>query len=179
VSNSGLNKDGGISFDRKRNFKSNEPEMFSRKPEDKIQEEEKTETQEEGLLDEQPRNLDKESLLRAERLAKAHNRAKQINFSGFAVNGGSIAMLFFGINNILLDPETVGMVTTIEEMTGVELYYDKIIEFIEKFKAQIISIFGSIQLMLGYYQQLRGRMKNTDREDTFAFINEELGKAGL
>ena len=169
----GLNKDGGINFERKRNFsvKEKEPEMFSRKPDDKPNEEE--------VLDEQPRNLDKESLLRAERLAQAHKRAKQINFSGFAVNGGSIAMLFFGINNILLDPETVGMVTTIEEMTGVELYYDKIIEFIEKFKAQIISMFGSIQLMLGYYQQLRGRMKNADREDTFAFINEELGKAGL
>lgn len=168
----GLNKDGGISFDRKRNFKPKEPEMFSRKAPDKSDKEEEK-------LDEQPRNLDKESLLRAERLAQAHKRAKQINFSGFAVNGGSVAMLFFGINNILLDPETVGMVTTIEEMTGVELHYDKIIEFIEKFKAQIISIFGSIQLMLGYYQQLRGRMKNADREDTFAFINEELGRAGL
>jgi len=179
VSNSGLNKDGGISFNRKRNFKPKEPEMFSRKPEDKIQEEEKAETQEEGLLDEQPRNLDKESLLRAERLAQAHNRAKQINYSGFAVNGGSIAMLFFGINNVLLDPETVSMVSTIEEMTGIELHYDKVIEFIERFKAQIISIFGSIQVLLGYYQQLRGRMKDADREDTFAFINEELEKAGL
>lgn len=178
MSNSGLNKDGGISFDRKRNFKPKEPEMFSRKPEDKIQEEE-AETQEEGLLGEQPRNLDKESLLRAERLAQAHNRAKQINYSGFAVNGSSIAILFFGINNVLLDPETVSMVSTIEEMTGIELHYDKIIEFIERFKAQIISIFGSIQVLLGYYQQLRGRMKDADREDTFAFINEELEKAGL
>lgn len=178
MSNKGLNKDGGISFERKRNFNSKEPEMFSRKPEDKIQEEE-TETQEEGLLNEQPRNLDKESLLRAERLAKAHNRAKQINYSGFAFNGGSIAMLFFGINNVLLDPETVSMVTTIEEMTGINLHYNKVIEFIEKFKAQIISIFGSIQVLLGYYQELRGRMKNADREDTFAFINEELEKAGL
>lgn len=176
MSNGGLNKDGGISFERKRNFKPKEPEMFSRKPEDKIQEEE---TQEEEVLDEQPRNLDKESLLRAERLAQAHNRAKQINYSGFAVNGGSIAMLFFGINNILLDPETVSMVSTVEEMTGINLHYDKFIEFIEKFKAQIISIFGSVQVLLGYYQQLRGRMKDADREDTFAFINEELEKAGL
>lgn len=158
MSNSGLDKDGGISFS---------------KPSDKIEE------IKQELLNEQFRNIDKESLLRAERLEHAHKRAKQINYSGFAINGGSIAMLFFGINNILLDPETVNIISIIEEMTGLNLHYDKFIKFIEQFKAYLISIFGSIQILLGYYQQLRGRMKDADREDTFAFINQELGKAGF
>ena len=62
----GLNKDGGISFERKKNFdskkKPNVPEgMFSRKPEDKVEEE-----PEDPIIEEEP--LSPEELSKAERL---------------------------------------------------------------------------------------------------------------
>ena len=65
----GLNKDGGISFSRKTNFgdKKKEPEMFSRRPEDKIKEEPKKE-----------RNIDVKELAKAERLNAKLAKAKGI-----------------------------------------------------------------------------------------------------
>ena len=93
----GLNKDGGISFSRKTNFgdKKKEPEMFSRRPEDKAEEPKKE------------RNIDVKELAKAERLNAKLAKAKTINYSGFAVNGGSIVGLLFVIDNFIFDPTTL------------------------------------------------------------------------
>ena len=39
-----------------------------------------------------------------------------------------------------------------------------------------MSLCGSIQLFFMYYQQTRQRMKNSDTEDLWGFINEEFEK---
>ena len=64
----------------------------------------------------------------------------------------------------------------IEWIFKIEIPYEKFIETVELWKTQIISLCGSIQMFLIYYQQTRQRMKNADTEDTWSFLNEELSK---
>ena len=85
----GLNKAGGISFTRKKNF------------EDKVEEVE--------VEPEEPK-IDIEYEARQLRLSKKHKQAKVVNYSGFAVNGRSILALLYGINNIMLSPDTIEFV---------------------------------------------------------------------
>ena len=168
----GLNKDGGISFERKRNFDSNkkEPEMFSRKVPDKPDEEPEEEIIEEPVV------LDPESAARQARLEAKLKTAKAVNYSGFAVNGSSILALLYGINNIMLSPDTIEFVNLIETTFNITIDYEKFTTLVEAWKTHIISICSSIQLLLGYYQQTRRRMKEMDREDLFGFVNDELAK---
>ena len=168
----GLNKDGGISFERKRNFDSNkkEPEMFSRKAPDKPDEEPEEEIIEEPVV------LDPESAARQARLEAKLKTAKAVNYSGFAVNGSSIFVLLFGIHHVIMDPSTIELINLIETTFGIDIPYEQFVEIVELWKAQIISLCGSIQVFLAGYQQTRQRMKDADTEDTWAFINEELEK---
>ena len=167
----GLNKDGGISFERKKNFgdKKEEPEMFSRKapkPSDEEFEEE---------IIEEPK-VDSEYEARQKRLSKKHKQARNINYSGFAVNGSSILILLYGIQNIMLNPDTIEFINLIETTLGITINYEKFANLVDIWKTHIISMCGSIQLFFGYYQQTRRRMKEMDREDLFGFVNDELGK---
>ena len=167
----GLNKDGGISFKRKKNFsdKKEEPEMFSRKapkPSDEEPEEE---------IIEEPK-VDSEYEARQKRLSKKHKQARNINYSGFAVNGSSILILLYGIQNIMLNPDTIEFINLIETTLGITINYEKFANLVDIWKTHIISMCGSIQLFFGYYQQTRRRMKEMDREDLFGFVNDELGK---
>jgi len=168
----GLNKDGGISFERKRNFeaKKKEPEMFSRKVPDKPDEEPEEEIIEEPVV------LDPESAARQARLEAKLNTAKAVNYSGFAVNGSSIFVLLFGVHHFIMDPSTIELINLIEKTFGIDIPYEEFVEMVELWKAQIMSLCGSIQLLFMYYQQTRQRMKDADTEDTWTFINEELGK---
>ena len=168
----GLDKDGGISFDRKRNFdsKKKEPEMFSRKAPDKPDEEPEEEIIEEPVV------LDPESAARQARLEAKLKTAKAVNYSGFAVNGSSIFVLLFGIHHVIMDPSTIELINLIETTFGIDIPYEQFVELVELWKAQIISLCGSIQVFLAGYQQTRQRMKDADTEDTWAFINEELEK---
>ena len=168
----GLNKDGGISFERKRNFdsKKKEPEMFSRKVPDKPDEEPEEEIIEEPVV------LDSESAARQARLEAKLNTAKAVNYSGFAINGSSIFVLLFGIHHVIMDPSTIELINLIETTFGIDIPYEQFVELVELWKAQIISLCGSIQVFLVGYQQTRQRMKDADTEDTWAFINEELEK---
>tara|TARA_R100001594_G_scaffold35131_1_gene64300 strand:+ start:17983 stop:18501 length:519 start_codon:yes stop_codon:yes gene_type:complete len=168
----GLNKDGGISFERKRNFdsKKKEPEMFSRKVPDKPDEEPEEEIIEEPVV------LDSESAARQARLEAKLNTAKAVNYSGFAINGSSIFVLLFGIHHVIMDPSTIELINLIETTFGIDIPYEQFVEIVELWKAQIISLCGSIQVFLAGYQQTRQRMKDADTEDTWAFINEELEK---
>ena len=168
----GLDKDGGISFERKRNFdsKKKEPEMFSRKAPDKPDEEPEEEIIEEPVV------LDPESAARQARLEAKLKTAKAVNYSGFAVNGSSIFVLLFGIHHVIMDPSTIELINLIETTFGIDIPYEQFVEIVELWKAQIISLCGSIQVFLAGYQQTRQRMKDADTEDTWAFINEELEK---
>ena len=168
----GLNKDGGISFERKRNFdsKKKEPEMFSRKVPDKPDEE-----LEEEIIEE-PEVLDPVSAARQARLEAKLNTAKVVNYSGFAVNGSSILVLLFGVHHFIMDPSTVELINLIETTFGIDIPYERFVEIVELWKAQIMSLCGSVQVGFMAYQNTRQRMKDADTEDTWAFINEELEK---
>ena len=168
----GLNKDGGISFERKRNFdsKKKEPEMFSRKVPDKPDEEPEEEIIEEPVV------LDSESVARQARLEAKLNTAKAVNYSGFAFNGSSILVLLFGVHHFIMDPSTVELINLIETTFGIDIPYEQFVEIVELWKAQIMSLCGSVQVGFMAYQNTRQRMKDADTEDTWAFINEELEK---
>ena len=168
----GLNKDGGISFERKRNFdsKKKEPEMFSRKVPDKPDEEPEEEIIEEPVV------LDPESAARQARLEAKLNTAKAVNYSGFAFNGSSILVLLFGVHHFIMDPSTVELINLIETTFGIDIPYEQFVEIVELWKAQIMSLCGSVQVGFMAYQNTRQRMKDADTEDTLAFINEELEK---
>ena len=168
----GLDKDGGISFERKRNFdsKKKEPEMFSRKAPDKPDEEPEEEIIEEPVV------LDPESAARQARLEAKLKTAKAVNYSGFAVNGSSILVLLFGVHHFIMDPSTVELINLIETTFGIDIPYERFVDIVELWKAQIMSLCGSVQVGFMYYKQTRQRMKDADTEDTWAFINEELGK---
>jgi hypothetical protein len=168
----GLNQDGGISFERKRNFdaKKKEPEMFSRKAPDKPEEE-----PEEEIIEE-PEVLDPVSAARQARLEAKLKTAKAVNYSGFAVNGSSIFILLFGVHHVIMDPSTLELINLIETTFGINIPYEQFVEIVELWKAQIMSLCGSVQVGFMAYQNTRQRMKDADTEDTWAFINEELEK---
>ena len=168
----GLNQDGGISFERKRNFdtKKKEPEMFSRKAPDKPEEE-----PEEEIIEE-PEVLDPVSAARQARLEAKLKTAKVVNYSGFAVNGSSIFVLLFGVHHFIMDPSTIELINLIETTFGINIPYERFVEIVELWKAQIMSLCGSVQVGFMAYQNTRQRMKDADTEDTWAFINEELEK---
>ena len=84
--------------------------------------------------------------------------------------------MLYGIQNILLSPDTIEFANLIETTFGVTLDYEKFANLVEAWKTHLISLCGSIQMFLGYYQQLRRRMKDMDREDVFGFMNDELTK---
>ena len=157
--NGGLNKDGGISFERKTNFGKKEEEP-------KVKESE---------IIKEPK-VDKEYLARQARLEAKLKTAKVVNYSGFAVNGSSIFALLFGVHHFIMDPNTLELINLIETTFDIEIPYERFIELVELWKAQIMSLCGSIQLCFVYYQQTRQRMKNADTEDLWAFINEEFEK---
>ena len=120
--------------------------------------------------------VDTEYEARQIRLTKKHKQAKVANYSGFAVNGTSVFVMLYGIQNILLSPDTIEFANLIETTFGVTLDYEKFANLVEAWKTHLISLCGSVQMFLGYHQQLRRRMKDMDREDAFGFMNEELGK---
>ena len=169
---SGLNEDGGINFKRKRNFgdKKEEPEMFSRKAPDKPDEEPEEEIIEEPIL------LDSESVARQARLEAKLVTAKAVNYSGFAVNGSSMLVILVGVNNVIMDPSTLELINLIETTFGIDIPYERFIELIEAWKAHIMTLCGTIQMFFMYYQQIRQGMKDADTEDTWEFVNGELGK---
>tara|TARA_B100001123_G_scaffold429149_1_gene547177 strand:+ start:43870 stop:44391 length:522 start_codon:yes stop_codon:yes gene_type:complete len=168
----GLNKDGGISFTRKKNFsdKKKEPEMFSRKAPDKPDEEPEEEIIEEPVV------LDPISAARQARLEAKLVTAKTVNYSGFAVNGSSMLVILVGVNNVIMDPSTLELIDLIETTFGIDIPYERFIELVESWKAHIMTLCGSVQMLFIYYQQIRQGMKDADTEDTWGFVNDELGK---
>ena len=96
----------GISFTNKRNWKK-----------DDVVEEVKVEPEE-------PK-VDAEYEARQLRLTKKHKQAKVVNYSGFAVNGTSVFVLLYGVQNIMLSPDTIEFVNLIGTTFGIEIKYEE------------------------------------------------------
>ena len=152
----GLNKDGGINFSRKRNF------------DDKKEPEEKPE---------EPKRPDVEDLLKQERLNAQLVKAKTINYSGFAVNGGSIVGLLFVIDNFIFDPTTLELLDMMFNKTlGLDIDFLNIINLMQEYKTQLIGACISMQTMLMGYKDTVQKMKDRGNESFTSVLNEELGK---
>ena len=169
----GLNKDGGISFDRKRNFgdKKKEPKMFSRRPGEKIEEEVEEPKKE--------RNLDAKELAKAERLNAKLAQAKGINYSGFAINGSTIIGAMFYLDSLLLDPTTVDTLNLINDMFSTDINFEQIIATIQGYKAQIVGFAISSQAMIMQYKSTVQQMKDKGNESFYEVFNEELERMGI
>ena len=173
----GLNKDGGISFTRKRNFeskkKSDVPEgMFSRRPEDKVEEEVP-----EPVVEERPRSA--EEMAKDERLNAKLRKAKGIQAGGFAFNGGSIIAMLFYIDSILSNPDTIDTLNIINDMTGADIDFETMVATIQGYKAQIIGFAVSSQTMIMAYKDMVQKMKERGNESFYEVMNEELEKIGI
>ena len=176
ANNSGLNEDGGINFERKRNFstkkKSDVPEgMFSRKPEDKVEEEVEEPKQE--------RNIDVNELAKMERLGAKLRKAKGIQAGGFALNGGSILAALFYIDSLLLEPTTVETLNMINDMFSTDINFEQIIATIQGYKAQIIGFAVSSQAMIMQYKSTVQKMKDDGNESFYEVFNEQLEEVGI
>ena len=129
----GLDKDGGISFGKKK-----KPYGLADK---KIEKEA-----------EEPKRLDTEELLRQERLNAQLVKAKTINYSGFALNGGSIVGLLFVIDNFIFDDSTLELLEMINTTFNLEINFVGIIGLMQEYKAQLIGACISMQTMLMGYK---------------------------
>ena len=165
----GLNKDGGINFERKRNFptKEKEPEMFSRKPEEKVEE------------PKEERNIDVKELAKAERLNAKLRKAKGINATGFALNGSTIIGALFYLDSLLANPDTLDMLNNLNGMLGSDIDFEHIIATIQGYKAQIIGFAISSQTMVMGYKDTVQKMRDRGDESFYNVLNEELEKAGI
>ena len=167
MSKTGLSEDGGINFSRKTNF------------------DEKPKKEPYGLAEpkeevEEPKRLDIEELLRQERLNAQLAKAKAINYSGFAVNGGSIVGLLFFIDSFIFDPTTLEMLDMIFNKTfGLSIDFPNIVNILQEYKAQLIGACISLQTMLMGYKDTCQKMKDRDTESFMQVINEELEKVGI
>ena len=169
----GLNKDGGINFERKRNFgEKKEPEMFSRKPEDKIEEEV------EEPKEEEPK-LSPEELAKAERLNAKLRKAKGINATGFALNGSTIIGVLFYLDSLLANPDTLDMLNNLNGMIGSDINFEQIIATIQGYKAQIIGFAVSSQAMIMQYKSTVQKMKDDGNESFYEVFNEQLEEVGI
>ena len=173
----GLNEDGGISFTRKKNFDSKKkpdvPEgMFSRRPEDKVEEEVP-----EPVVEERPRSA--EEMAKDERLNAKLRKAKGIQAGGFAFNGGSIIAMLFYIDSILANPDTIDTLNIINDMTGADIDFETMVATIQGYKAQIIGFAVSSQTMIMGYKDIVQKMKDRGDESFYNVLNEELEKAGI
>ena len=156
---SGLSKDGGINFGRKKDS------VEKKEPKEKIEE---------------PKRLDTEDLLKQERLNAQLVKAKTINYSGFALNGGSIVGLLFVIDNFIFDPTTLELLEMMFNQTlGLDIDFLNIINLMQEYKAQLIGSCISIQTMLMGYKDTVQKMKDRDTESFMEVINEELEKVGI
>ena len=157
----GLQKDGGISFGKKKEpYGLAEPKEL----EEKVEE---------------PRNVDIKELAKDERLNAKLRKAKGINYSGFAVNGTTIIGALFYLDSPLIDPATIDTLNMINDMFNTDINFEQIIATIQGYKAQIIGFAISSQTMLMGYKDTVQKMKDRGNESFMEVFNEELEKVGI
>lgn len=157
----GLNKDGGINFKRKTNF--GETEVPQEEPQ-----------QEEQVVKHSQEKTDRQIKLEAKL-----KTAKTINYSGFAVNGGSVMTLLFGLNSIISDPNTITLLNSINDMFGLSIDFESVLHNIEAFKMQLIGMFVSIQTMIMGYKDTCQKMKDRDIDSFSEVLSQEMERAGI
>jgi len=118
---------------------------------------------------------DIEQLTRQQGLTKKYNQSKVINASGFAINGGSIWFIIFGMYNFFNSPDVQNHVELLNSL-GINIDLTAIQETIEVWKNHLIALIGSFQGFLMWYQGLCRKMKETDTESLYEAINNELGE---
>tara|TARA_R110000824_G_scaffold102120_1_gene242370 strand:- start:34377 stop:34886 length:510 start_codon:yes stop_codon:yes gene_type:complete len=166
----GLNKDGGINFERKRNF--SEPEKTDKKPYGLAEpKDEEPEEPEEELSDEE--------ISKNERLNAKLSKAKGLQAGGFAINTTTIIGAMFYLDSLLLDPTTVDTLNIINDMFATDINFEQIIATIQGYKAQIIGLAVSSQTMLMGYKDTVQKMKDRGNESFVDVLNEELEKTGI
>ena len=154
----GLDKDGGISFGRKTNFD-------EKKSEEKVEEVKRSDVKE---------------LLKQEKLGAQLVKAKRINYSGVALNGGSIVSLLFFIDSFVFDPATLELLELMFNKTlGLEIDFPNIIKLLQEYKAQLIGACMSFQTMLLGYKDICQKDKDRDCDSLYQVLNEELEKIGV
>ena len=158
----GLDKDGGISFSRK----NKEPYGLAAPKE--LEEE-----------IEEPKRLDTEELLRQERLNAQLAKSKTINYSGFAINGGSIVGLLFVVDNFVFDPNTLDMLEMINTTFNLDINFVGIIELLQEYKSELIGACISFQTMLVGYKDMCQKAKDRDCDSLYQVFSEELEKVGV
>lgn len=120
---------------------------------------------------------DIQQLLRQQYLGERLNQAKTINYSGFAVNGGSIFFILYGAHELALDANTIEAVALFNETFGTDFNYSKFVEIIEDWKVHLTTLAGSIQTFFMWYQSMRQKMKDLDTPKSFlSFVNKEFGE---
>ena len=170
--NSGLNKDGGISFSRKPKKRKDLPDgMFSRRPEDKVEEEVEEPKQE--------RNIDVNELAKMERLGAKLSQAKRIQGGGFAINGSAIIGVLFYIDSLLIDPNTLDTLNNINDMFGLDVNFEQIIAIIQGYKAQIVGMCVTTQTMIMQYKSTVQKMKDEGNESFYEVFNKQLDEVGI
>ena len=160
----GLNKDGGIDFSRKRDEKKKPYGLADKKVEEEIPE---------------PKRLDTEELLRQERLNAQLSKAKTINYSGFALNGGSIVGLLFVVDNFVFSANTLDMLEMINTTFNLEINFVGIIDLLQQYKAELIGACMSFQTMLVGYKDMCQKAKDRDCDSLYEVFSEELEKVGI
>ena len=155
----GLDKDGGISFSKK-----NKKPYGLAEPKEEVEE---------------PKRLDTEELLRQERLNAQLAKSKTINYSGFAINGGSIVGLLFVVDNFVFDPNTLDMLEMINTTFNLEINFVGIINILQEYKAQLIGACISFQTMLVGYKDMCQKAKDRDCDSLYQVFSEELEKVGV
>ena len=162
----GLNKDGGINFERKRNF-STEKKPYginTDEPEKEVKEEPK---------------LSPEELEKAERLNAKLRKAKGVQAGGFAFNGGIIIAMLFYIDSVIANPDTIDTLNIINEMTGANIDFETIIATIQGYKAQIVGMCITTQSMIMQYKSTIQKMKDEGNESFYEVFNKQLEEAGI
>ena len=166
---SGLNKDGGINFERKRNFSTKKKPYGINidEPEEEVEE------------PKEERNLDANELAKMERLGAKLRKAKGVQAGGFAFNGGSIIAVLFYLDSLLIDPTTVETLNMINDMFSTDINFEQIIATIQGYKAQIIGMCVTTQTMIMQYKSTVQKMKDEGNESFYEVFNQQLEEIGI
>ena len=115
-------------------------------------------------------------MLRQERLQEKIDTARGINYTGLAANTGGAYFILFGVYGFVSDPNSTMVINTVNELLFIDIKHEEILEFIETWKAHLLSLMASVQTGLTWYQEMRKKMKEMDNESFFQVMNEELGR---
>ena len=128
----------------------------------------------EEVIEESPKDV--EDLLQREFLQKKYETSRTVNITGAAINGSGIWFVLFGAYSFLSDPNSAIFIDIFNELFFTNISHEQILEFIETFKAHLISLMTGVQTFLMYYQSIRKQMVNSNETSLYKTINNELGK---